>query len=320
MHGLKRDIVQAIVMGMVVPYVMLSFAVRLWEREWGAVPVFEAAEQTQEGFPVSVLTEQGTQEIGLEEYLAGVLLAEMPADFQMETLKAQAVAARTFTVKAVQTGGKHAQGVLCTDSTCCQGYLSPKAYLLRGGGTQQLERVREAVSQTAGQVLTYGQELIEATYFACSGGRTEEAVEVWGADYPYLISVDSPGEEQAAHYRDTAQFTSEEFQRAIGQKLSGTPGSWFSHMETTVGGGVKSVQIGSRTYSGTELRKLLGLRSTAFTIWTSDAFVQIETRGYGHRVGMSQYGAEAMAANGADYAQILAHYYPGTALEIWKNG
>ena len=321
MGSLRRDILQAVFMGMIVPYLILSFAVKLWERERGTVPVFETTAEEPAGTerdPVTVLlrTEDGTvRTMELEEYLTGVILAEMPADFEQEALKAQAVAARTFARKAGITGGKHGDGSLCAQSGCCQGYITTWQYLMNGGTDQNLNRVRRAVADTAGEVLTYEGELIEATYFACSGGKTEDAAAVWGAEYPYLVPVDSPGEEQAAHYRDTVCFTPQEFQTAIGRQLTGEPAGWFRNLHYTSGGGVESVEIGGEAYTGTELRGLLGLRSTAFSITITRDAIQLETKGYGHRVGMSQYGADAMAVSGSDYREILGHYYPGTDVE-----
>ena len=137
---------------------------------------------------------------------------------------------------------------------------------------------------------------------------------MWGTEFPYLQAVASPGEEKAAHYTDTVRFSAGAFQDALGVKLSGSPGSWFRDVTYTDGGGVDTIVIGGTGYRGTELRSLLGLRSTAFSISTTEDTVTITTRGYGHRVGMSQYGADAMAVTGSACPEILAHYYPGTTL------
>ena len=142
----------------------------------------------------------------------------------------------------------------------------------------------------------------------------EDAAAVWGTDFPYLQAVASPGEEKAAHYTDTVRFSAEAFQDALGVKLSGSPGSWFRDVTYTDGGGVDTIVIGGTSYKGTSLRSALGLRSTAFSISTTEDTVTITTRGYGHRVGMSQYGADAMAVTGSTCQEILVHYYPGTTL------
>ena len=137
---------------------------------------------------------------------------------------------------------------------------------------------------------------------------------MWGADFPYLRAVDSPGEEAAPHDTDTVTFTPQAFQNALGRSLSGSPGTWFGPVTYTDGGGVDTMVIAGEVYGGTQLRSLLSLRSTAFTVAATDTQITVTTKGYGHRVGMSQYGADAMAATGSSYAEILAHYYPGTEL------
>ena len=168
-------------------------------------------------------------------------------------------------------------------------------------------------------MLTYQGQLIEATYFSCSGGSTEDAIAVWGTDYPYLRATDSPGEENAAHYTDTVEFSEEEFEALLDRDLRGEPESWFGLTTYTAGGGIASMDIGGSTYTGTQLRQLLGLRSTAFTVTTDNDCVIITTRGFGHRVGMSQYGADVMAASGSSCEEILGHYYQGTTLTRWKG-
>ena len=263
-----------------------------------------------------MVTNTGVVEMGLEDYLTGVVLAEMPASFEPEALKAQSVVARTYTMRAYNGSAKHDTGAVCTDSACCQGYISEEDYLAKGGTQEGIEKIREAVLATSGYVLTYEGELIEATYFSCSGGTTEDAVAVWGTDVPYLRSVSSPGEEAATHYTDTVTFPVSELEAALDVDLSGSESGWFSDIAYTAGGGVASIAIGGKTFTGTELRKALGLRSTAFSMETDGDVVFVTTRGYGHRVGMSQYGADAMAASGSTYAEILAHYYQGTVLEL----
>ena len=129
----------------------------------------------------------------MNDYLTEVLLGEMPAEFEMEALKAQAVAARTYTAKAAITGGKHGDGSVCSDSACCQAYLPQETYLMLGGTEENLEKINKAVLETTGLVLAYDGNLIEATYFSCSGGSTEDAAAVWGTEYPYLQAVASPG-------------------------------------------------------------------------------------------------------------------------------
>lgn len=255
----------------------------------------------------------------LDEYLTGVVLGEMPADFELEALKAQSVVARTYTLKVCTTGKKHPSGAVCTESSCCQSYISPAEYLTSGGTQQSVDKIRLAVAATHNQVLTYDGKLIDATYFSCSGGRTEDAVAVWGTEVPYLQSVPSPGEEGAAHYSDAVYFTAAQFSGALGGTLTGSPVHWLGKVTYTDGGGVDTIVIGGVVYRGTTLRQLLSLRSTAFTMRATGDGITVTTHGYGHRVGMSQYGADAMAVQGSTYDQILAHYYQNTTLDVWSN-
>ena len=308
---IKKEIVLSFLCGMVLPLGLLAVAVNR-EPEPAAEPT-ETTVQTQPAQTLTVLTPQGTVEMELEEYLTGVILHEMPVSFQSEALKAQAVVARTYAAKRLD-GGKHDNAAVCTESSCCQGYTDPADYLANGGTQEGVEKAAQAARATAGQVLTYDGQLIDATYFSCSGGSTESAVAVWGNDVPYLQATDSPGEELANHYTDTVTFTADEFAAKTGCTASGDPADWFGQITYTDGGGVDTMEICGKQYEGTSLRQLLGLKSTAFSVSVFGDLITIETHGFGHRVGMSQYGAEAMATGGSTYDEILAHYYQGTEL------
>ena len=253
------------------------------------------------------------QQITLEDYLVGVVLAEMPADFEIEALKAQAVVARTYTRRRM-AGGKHEGAAVCMDPGCCQGYRSGEDYLREGGRQSSVDKVRSAVEATDGLVLEYGGSLIDATYFSCSGGVTEDAVAVWGRDVPYLQSVQSPGEEAAPRFRDTVSFSASELAQRLGISPKGDPERWFGDVTRTQGDGVARMEICGTDFTGTELRSKLGLRSTAFEVAVNGKTVTFTTRGFGHRVGMSQYGAQAMAKEGSTCAEILEHYYTGAEL------
>ena len=322
MKLLWKDILISLFMGTVLPGILLNTMSMVIPRE----PTQEITALQPETMPVQTMQivipvtgeGDGEAEMELENYLVGVVLGEMPAYFEPEALKAQSVVARTYTLKASLTGGKHGGGI-CTDPSCCQAYIPEKAFLENGGTGEQLEKVRSAVSATAGEVLTYEDELIEATYFSCSGGSTEDAAAVWGTDFPYLRAVSSPGEENAAYYTDTKSFDKEVFCAALDIAPSGEPEQWLGRPTYTPGGGVASIVIGGKEFSGTQLRSLLGLRSTAMSISIEEDRICINTKGFGHRVGMSQYGADAMAVEGKVYQQILEHYYPGTTLEKWKG-
>ena len=317
-----KQMLAVMMLGVLMPRVMLAIGI-------GAAQEPASEEQTEPGTTeqtqheetvnsiyIPVLTGQGNVTVmELEDYVKGVVLAEMPASFEEEALKAQAVVARTYAMRRLTEADRHSDGAICTDPSCCQAYISEEEYLQNRGGPDSAGKIARAVEGTAGLVLTYEGELIEATYFSCSGGRTEDAAAVWGTDVPYLQAVDSPGEEEAAVYWAQISFSAGEFAARLGRTLTGTPQSWLGKVMYTDGGGVDAMVIGGITYSGTQLRKLLGLNSTAFTMTADNNGITVETLGRGHRVGMSQYGADAMAVTGSSYEEILSYYYQGTRID-----
>lgn len=273
----------------------------------------EPPRSADSAYTMLVKTQEGILELSLPTYLQGVLLAEMPADFPMEALKAQAIAARTFALRKAEAA-KHPDAHVCSESSCCQGWLSPEDC-----DEETRNRLTAAVSDTDGLVLTYGGKLIDATFFSCSGGRTEQAAAVWGTDIPYLQAVDSPGEESAPVYEEVLSFSPEEFRERFLQsypqaELTAAPEAWISHIHYTSGGGIDHLQIGGVELRGTELRRIFGLRSTRLQISVSQEALSFCSYGYGHRVGLSQYGACAMAEAGKNCEEILLYYYQGTAI------
>ena len=323
MKSIWREIIMAVLMGLLLPGILLHWPVERDQPQRGPQPE-EKGEETEmiqkHSLTMRLRKNDGTvEDMDMDAYLLGVILAELPSNFEAEAKKAQAVVARTYARKAYITGGKHADGSVCENSVCCQAYISPEQYIRQGGSRSAVDSAMEAVEATSGLVLTYGGTLIEATYFSCSGGVTEDAVAVWGTDFPYLRSVDSPGEEKATHYRDTVSFTRRELEDKLGIRLTGSPETWVGSIAYTAGGGVETIVIGGESFEGTKVRSLLGLRSTAFTLDADSDGVTITTKGFGHRVGMSQYGADAMALNGSSYQEILAHSYPGASLELTND-
>ncbi len=270
--------------------------------------VAQSWESFDKTLSIRVLVGDEPRSMVLSEYLKGVVSGELPEYFPMEAMKAQAVAARTFTLRCCR-GSKHPEADVCTDSACCQAW------------TELTNSVAcEAVEGTDGMVLLYEEELIDATYFSCSGGRTESAVAVWGSEVPYLQAVDSPGEESAEAYRDTVELSPQAFEARLRilrpeLELYGSVTQWIGKITYTPGNGIQSVEIGNGSFSGTELRKLLGLRSTNMRFSVTEDRVIVSTLGYGHRVGLSQYGAKAMAEQGADFQEILLHYYSGVKIK-----
>ncbi len=325
MDDMWKRLLTVLALSMVLPWLMLFFGSKnsgtvrnpdptassrpvpdttaTWAKPAGAVTV-----------PV-LQSEQLLVQMDLEEYVRGVVLAEMPASFDPEALKAQAVVARTYALRRVTLGDKHPQGAVCTDPGCCQAWISDEAYLESMGNGADVAKTAAAVEMTAGLVVTWQGALAETTYFSCSGGRTESALAVWNSEIPYLQSVESPGEQWAPVFSSELIFSAEEFAACLGRTLSGSPADWFGAEERTAGGGVATLVIGGITYSGVELRSLLGLPSTAFSMAAAGESVTVTAAGHGHRVGLSQYGAGAMADDGNDFAAILAHYYPGTEID-----
>ena len=314
---MKKQILLSFLAGAVLPLMLAALFQKMPPVPEAESESISPAPFTRETDPETVLTvvnrAGNLQQLTLREYLVGVVLAEMPADFESEALKAQAVVARTYTRKRME-GSKHGEAAVCMDPGCCQGWRSGEDYLEAGGREQSLNKVRSAVTDTDGLVLRWEGRLIDATYFSCSGGTTEDAVAVWGRDVPYLQSVESPGEEEAPRFTDSVSFSPAEFAGKLGLSGGGDPGSWFGETTHTDGGGVDTMVIRGKIFTGTQLRSRLGLRSTAFEIAVSEKAITVTTRGFGHRVGMSQYGAQAMAQSGSTYGEILAHYYTGAEL------
>ena len=310
MKGKLQAFLFAMVLGLVLPWIVCAIGGRgiVAEIAGEEIQITVSKEKTPQQ-TIAVLTKDGLQQMLLEDYLTGVLLGELPGSFALEAKKAQAVVARTYALR-IAAGDRHG-GAVCTDSGCCQSYRDPAL----AADSDAVQEAVLAVQQTAGMVLTYDGKLIDATYFSCSGGVTEDAVAVWGTDIPYLQSVASPGEEYATHYADTVSFTFQEFRKALKTDLPEDASQWLGAVSYTESGSVAAMSIGGTSYTGTQLRRLLGLRSTVFEMEIGKDAVVIHTKGFGHRVGMSQYGADAMARSGKDFMQILHHYYKDVKLE-----
>lgn len=269
--------------------------------------------------------------LALEEYVCCVVAAEMPASYHLEALKAQAVAARTRAVAQSHAGGgsgcSQGQGAdICTDSAHCQGFADVAACRAKWGDEYQVyrRRVAEAVQATAGQILTYGGKPITVLFHAISGGVTEDASTVFSQGLPYLVSVESKGEEGAQGYSTEAVFSFEEAARLLSASFPGDAITGedlrqaFGIAQYTPTGRVDTLYLGEKELPATQVRKALGLRSTWFSLSMDGSNITFHQRGYGHGVGMSQAGANAMAAESKSYQAILAHYYPGTALEVFQ--
>lgn len=289
-----------------------------------------AEASTQEGdasepIQLRVLLSDGTVEtMALEDYLWGVLAAEMPASFRGQALKAQAVSARTYTLyQLAHPKQAHPEADVCTDYACCQAWISREDRLAQWPEEERENyagRITAALKNTRGQVLTWEGEPILAVFHASSGGKTRSAQAVWGTSVPYLVSVDSPeGEGDAPNYYSVVTLTAQEFSDLFlaaypEADLSGPCAGWFSDPETDESGAPAAFTVGGVTVTAQQLRSLCALRSATFTVECAEETVTFYVTGYGHGVGMSQYGANVLAGEGLDYQEILAHYYPGTEL------
>ena len=269
---------------------------------------------------ITVLTDGGAVTMDMQEYLVGVVAAEMPASFQEEALKAQAVAARTYAMYCA-LGKKHGEAQVCTDYTCCQAWQSEEALRQKWGGDYDAcsQKIRAAVEATAGQYLSYEGQPVFAAFHSSSAGATEDCGQVWNPS-PYLVSVSSPETaEDVPNFVSTVDCTPLDFRDTLlyahpEADFTGEEGGWIGEVRLDGSGRVASAVLGGVSMKGTELRQLFGLRSTAFCLeYTGESF-RFTVTGYGHGVGMSQYGANVMAREGGTYTGILAHYYPGTVL------
>ncbi|MDD3347448.1 stage II sporulation protein D [Oscillibacter sp.] len=278
---------------------------------------------------LKVLNGDTVEEMDLGAYLVGVVRAEMPASFEIEALKAQAVAARTYTLYKMRSGGNHGDSAdICTDSTCCQAYLAEDRALENWGksGRKNEEKIETAVKETDGQAILYAGAPILAVFHSCSAGLTRAAGEVWVNDLPYLQAVTSPEpEDSIPNYFSRVEFTAEEFKTKVlaaceGADLSGGVAGWLKDAVTDSAGSVEKVTVGGVTVKGGTLRSILGLRSACFEWEVQDGKLVFYVTGYGHGVGMSQYGANEMAAEGADYLEILTHYYTGVTVGPYRQG
>lgn len=251
--------------------------------------------------------------VPMEEYLLGVVLAEMPASFEEEALKAQSVAARTYT-KGKLDSPAHENADICMAASCCQAYIYPSLY---EGGEENLLKVKAAVDDTKGEIMTYENEPVLAVFHSMSAGKTEDAENVWGNSVPYLKSAESSGEESVDRFETSITISFSEFMNKVnseGAKLSSP--SDIGKPLLSDAGYVKSIIIGGKCFKGTEIRSLFSLRSAAFTITADDALVTFSVKGFGHGVGMSQHGANVLAKEGKSYEEILKHYYKGVDIEI----
>ncbi len=303
------------------------------EREETSAEPAPYTEPAAEEVTVSLLrTETGKIEtVDLKTYVIGVVSAEMPVNFAEEALKAQAVIARTYALRKMADaawGSDPDHGDLCDDSGHCQAYYDRETLeeTWGSGFNAKYQKISDAVTATGNQILTYDGEIAYTYYCSTCGGKTASAKEVWGTDYPYLQSVACRWDKDASRYEETVEIaltdlpwllgdgTSPCIAVAAGEKAAAVPEA----SGKTDSGRVQSVSYAGLTFSAADFRKALGLNSTKFSLKPKGDMLEITTTGYGHGVGLCQYGANGMAETGYTYEEILTYYYQGTQLTAFQ--
>lgn len=264
------------------------------------------------------------EELNIDEYLYGVVASEMPASFEMEALKAQAIVARTYTIyQMINNQGRHENADICDNYACCQAWISKEERLAKweqGEAETNWQKILDAVNSTSGKIITYEGEPINAFFHANSGGKTETSLNIWGGiDYPYLKSVETAGEDGYTQYSSEVTISKNDLINKIKEKyqdfsIDYTQENCIQILEYTTSGRVKTIKVGNKEIAGTELRTLLGLKSTNFTFTINGENITFSVIGYGHGVGMSQTGADSLAKTGKNSEEIIKHFY--TNVEI----
>jgi len=331
MRGIFLGILGFVVVVILIPFIILtSCDLNILPRQTGG-----QRDVIESDLRVTVYNHE-TKEIMnmyLEDYITNVVAVEMPAAFELEALKAQAIAARTFALwRYVNHGNnghpEHPGAVLCTSHTHCQEWLSDEEILKRHGQKwmeDYWKKIEEAVSSTTGVVMTYDMKPIEPLYHSTSGGATENSEDVFASAVPYLRSVSSPYEQGSPVLVDSKEVSVKEFisklkdeNKAIKIKERNLQ-SQIKIMSRTQGGTIKEIQIGDQIFSGSQIRRMFELRSGDFNVDVKGNTLEFTTRGYGHGVGMSQWGANGMAKQGSKFEDILSHYYQGVTLSKIKS-
>lgn len=269
------------------------------------------------------------QEIKLDDYLDGVVASEMPVDFELEALKAQAVVARTYTFyKILHQQGKHEGADICDNSACCQAWISKEDRLAKWPEENRQDnwnKILAAVNSTQGKIITYDGAPIDAFFHSNSGGKTEMPSNVWGGNgYPYLQVVETAGEENYTQYSSKVELSKEEVLEKMKEKYADIEILWEQEdaikiLDYTEGNRVKTIKIGNKEIAGVEARTIFGLKSADFTVGIDGNMVIFQVIGYGHGVGMSQTGADSLAKQGKIYEEIIKHFYTGVEIEDYTE-
>ena len=266
------------------------------------------------------------EEVPFDEYLYGTVSAEMPASYDIEALKAQAVVSRTYTLYQIMNGKKrHKEANICDNYACCQAWISKEDRLKKWKEDvreSNWKKITEAVNSTSGKIITYKNKPIDAFFHSNSGGKTETTVNVWGGSgYPYLQSVSTSGEEAYTQYKSEVTLNKQTFIDKIKEKhnefeIDFETQDCIKILEYTDGERVKKIKVGNLELSGVEIRTILGLKSANFEVIMDESDnITFKVKGYGHGVGMSQTGADSMAKQGSNFEEIIKHFYTGVEIQ-----
>ena len=256
------------------------------------------------------------EEKKIDEYVVNVVAAEMPVDFELEALKAQAIVARTYTIYKVTKDKKHNEADICTDSNCCQAWISKEDRFEKWeeSKVEKWNKLISAVNETKGKYITYNGEIINAFFHSNSSGKTEKPEDVWGGSLPYLDVVETSGEENYTSYKSEVIVSKKYFVNVLKDKFDSFEIDFKSNdcikiIDYTDSGRIKKIRIGNIVFSGTDIRKYFSLKSTNFSVEISGNDIIFNVLGYGHGVGLSQTGSDALAKNGFTADEIIKHFY-----------
>lgn len=257
------------------------------------------------------------EEIDLDTYLYGVVASEMPASFDIEALKAQAVVARTYTIYQIRNGSKHENANICDSAACCQAWISKENRFTRWEENMQEEywsKIVNAVNETKGNVIFYNNEPINALFHSNSGGKTELAINVWGGNFPYFQTVETSGEDAYTSYNSEIKISKDELIKIMLEnypefKIDFEKEDSIKIIELTEGDRIEKIKIGNTPISGVEARKIFGLKSAKFNFEIRENYIEFKVIGYGHGVGLSQCGSDLLAKSGKKFDEIIKYYY-----------
>jgi stage II sporulation protein D len=289
---------------------------RMVEKEQTAQTPQEETEASPFSVAVMRSTSEEVENVPLETYVSRVIASEMPADFELEALKAQALAARTYIVNhKLHTNENDKKESDVTDTVQHQVYKDDKELKRQWGSDYEwkIDKIKKAVQETKGEILTYNSQPITPAFFSTSNGFTENSEDYWENELPYLRSVESHWDKSSPKFLDQKIFTLNQFENAMKVELNKS-GSLVMEVTRTKSNRVDELMIDGHKFSGRAVREKLELRSSDFKIKQKNDHLIFTTKGYGHGIGMSQYGANGMAKEGKTYKDIVNHYYKGVEI------